>query len=184
MRRKKSVWGTLLKWIILIALVVVVGSELKDLINQPCTDVTDMVGLKTEELESRLGITMVRDSDMSKKINHYSKGKISVDSDKGIGVVYIDGRHAGLHIDNRKYCMYGVKMGDAEISLEKKITYDYEDVFEVADDMLGGSSAASFYYNKKKGDCLVVIINNTSGRVVAMTYFNDLDKVTERLGKF
>lgn len=181
MKRKKKAWSTLVNWLILISLVIVVGRQLKELIFPPCTDVTGMVNMKTEELEKELDITLVRGSDKSKKINHYSEGTVSVDSYKGIGVVYIDGKHVGLHIDSRNYSMYGVKIGDAEISLDNKITYNYKEVFEVIDDIADGTSTATFYYNKKQGDCLVVICNDVSNRVVAMTYFNDLDRVTERL---
>lgn len=181
MRRKKSIWGKLLTWIVMISLIVVAGNYIIEVINAPCTDVTGMVDMETEKLESTLGITMVRDSNMYQKINHYSKGNVSTDSDTGIGVVYVDGKQVGLHIDSRKYSMYGLHIGDTDMSVDRKTTYKYEDAFEVYDDMVNGTSTATFYYNNKNNDCLVVICNDRSSRVVALTYFKDMKKMTEQL---
>lgn len=183
MRRKKSVWGKLLKWIVMISLLVVAGSFIKEELYPPCTDVTNMMDMDTEKLERTLGITMVRESKMYKKINHYSRGKASTDSDTGIAVVYIDGKRIGLHIDSRKYSMYGLHIGDTQMSVDRKTTYEFDSMFDVYDDIVNGTSTATFYYNKKNNDCLVVICNDRSNRVVALTYFNDLNKVTEQLSK-
>lgn len=183
MRRKKSIWSKLLKWIVMISLIAVAGNYIIAVINAPCTDVTDMVDMDTEKLERTLGITMVRDSNMYKKINHYSRGKVSTDSDTGIGVVYIDGKRIGLHIDSKRYSMYGLHIGDTQMSVDRKTTYEFDSMFDVYDDIVNGTSTATFYYNKKNNDCLVVICNDKSNRVVALTYFNNLNKVTEQLSK-
>lgn len=183
-RRKNTGLKTLVKWIVIIFLIVTAGKWIVNFIAPECTDVTDMTDMKTEELEAALQISMVRNSDMSKKINQYSEGQVSVDSADGIGVVYIDGRHTGLHIDSRRYSMYGLHIGDPELVVEDRITYEYGGCFEVINDMFEGHSTASFYYNKKRGDCLTVICNDHSHRIVALTYFNDLNKVTESLSGF
>lgn len=180
--RRQETWiGTSLRWIIIIIAIVFAYRCFINFVNPKCTDVTDMVGMKTEELEKRLQLSMTRNSNMSKKINQYSGGKVSVDSVGGIGVVYIDGKHVGLHIDSNKYSMFGLYMGDPGYIVEDNITYEYESSFQVLDDMVEGHSTAEFYYNKRRGDCLVVIFNDYTDRIVALTYFNDLDKVTERL---
>lgn len=181
MRKKKSIWSKLLKWIVMISLIVVAGNYIIEVINAPCTDVTDMVDMDTEKLERTLGITMVRDSNMYQKITHYSKGNVSTDSDTGIGVIYIDGKQVGLHIDSRKYSMYGLHIGDTQMSVDRKTTYKFEGAFEVYDDMVNGTSTATFYYNKNNNDCIVVICNDKSNRVVALTYFKDMKKMTELL---
>ena len=38
-----------------------------------------------------------------------------------------------------------------------------------------------FYCNRKNNDCLVVTCEKATGKIVAVTYFNDAKKVTERL---
>lgn len=86
-----------------------------------------------------------------------------------------------MHIDNRKYSMYGLNIGDALISVDSKINFPHDESFEVLNDVVEGTSSAWFYCNTKKGDCMVVIFNEVSNRVVAMTYFSDGEKVTEQL---
>ena len=77
--------------------------------------------------------------------------------------------------------MFGISIGDGEFKIDDNLTYEYDESFNVLDDMLGGKSTAVFYYNKANNDCLVIFINDKSARVVAMTYFNDYKLVTQNL---
>lgn len=184
MGRKKSALVTWIERIIVIVLLIIAVQRAKDYLFPEAIDVTGMVNMTTEELEVALGTSLTLNSDMAQRINHYSKDEIITNSTDGIGVIYIRSRQKGLHIDSRKYSMYGLHMGDSETDVEKKITYKYEDRFGIVTDDVKGSSNAIFYFNKKNNDCLVVIHNNYSGKVVAVTYFNDLEKMTERVGAF
>lgn len=180
----KTWYGILIKYIFLILLVLCVGNWAMSLISFRHTDVTGMVSMDKEQIEAILQISLTNDPDMAKKINQYSGKTPSVDGAKGIGIVYIDGVRMGLHIDGGSYSMYGVNIGDSEMTVANNITYEYEGHFEVLDDVIQGNSTADFYYNKKKRDCLVVIYNDYSNRVVALTYFNNLNKVTKELSGF
>lgn len=163
----------LVKWIIIIALVVVAVSLVKGLISPKATDVTKFVNYDYEQLQDAIDQDIKKDTDMSSKITHYSNGTVTVDSAEGIGIVYIDGAQKGLHIDDKKYCMFGISMGDGETTIEDNITYDYTEYMLVLNDLAGGQSTATIYYNTTKNDCLVVFVNDKSARVVAITYFND-----------
>lgn len=172
----------IIKWIV-IALIVVVGVKLfVNLVNPKATDVTAYVNMETADVEAELDVTLPLAPDMAGKINQWSNNRVvTVNSDGEIGVVYMDGKHIGLHIADKKYTMFGVKIGDGETTIDNNITFDYENSMFVLNDMAEGKSTATYYYNKTNNDCLVVIINDNSNRVVAMTYFNNYAKVTETL---
>ena len=163
----------IVKWVVIIALVVVAVSLVKGLISPKATDVTKFVNYDYDQLKDAIDEDIEKDTDMSSKITHYSNGTVTVDSAEGIGIVYIDGARKGLHIDDKKYCMFGISLGDGETTIEDNITYDYTEYMLVLNDLAGGKSTATIYYNTSKNDCLVVFVNDKSARVVAMTYFND-----------
>ncbi len=172
---KKSEFDAMniVKWVVIIALVVVAVSLVKGLISPKATDVTKFVNYDYDQLQDAIDEDIEKDTDMSSKITHYSNGTVTVDSAEGIGIVYIDGARKGLHIDDKKYCMFGISLGDGETTIEDNITYDYTEYMLVLNDLAGGKSTATIYYNTSKNDCLVVFVNDKSARVVAMTYFND-----------
>lgn len=163
----------IVKWVVILALVVVAVSLVKGLISPKATDVTKFVNYDYDQLQDAIDEDIEKDTDMSSKITHYSNGTVTVDSAEGIGIVYIDGAQKGLHIDDKKYCMFGISLGDGETTIEDNITYDYTEYMLVLNDLAGGKSTATIYYNTSKNDCLVVFVNDKSARVVAMTYFND-----------
>ena len=77
--------------------------------------------------------------------------------------------------------MYGLNIGLGAYEIPNKITYKYDSHFEMLNDMMGGQSTADYYYNKAANDCLVITSNDNTGRIVAITYFTDLSKVTETI---
>lgn len=172
-----------LKWVILIVIVVIAGNAFWRFVNPEVTDVTPYLKMSKSDLERNLGIPLSDNPNMVKKIYAFTDGEVTVDgnSENSVGIIYIDGKQSGFHTDNRLYGMYGVKIGDAVISLGGKITYPYETTFEILNDIGQGSSTATFYQSYTRNDCLVIIANDTSGRVVALTYFSDGKRATERL---
>lgn len=173
----------ILKWAILIFIVIYAGKAIYNFIFPEVTDLTPYLTMSKYDLERTLGVSLSDKPNMVKKIYEFTEGEITVDgSEKNdIGIVYIDGKQSGLHTDSRIYSMYGIKLGDAALYLEDNITYPYERTYEVLNDIGQGSSTATFYQNYTRNDCLVVVINDTSGRVVALTYFSDGKKATEQL---
>lgn len=171
----------IVKWIVVIAIIVVGVKLIAGVANPKVTDVTGYVDMDIAELEENLDITLQSDCDMKKQIHHYSNSTVTVDGDGEIGVVYFDGKRKGLHINHKKYNMYGVSIGDGEYKIDDNLTYQYEESFTVIDDMISGKSTAIFYYNTKNNDCLVVTINDNSARVVAITYYNDYKLISQNL---
>ncbi len=173
--------GGIIKWVVIIALVLVGVKLISGVVNPKSTDVTAYVDVDVNQVENALDINLEPSSDMISKITHYSNCQVTVDGAEGIGVVYLDGDRKGLHIDDKKYSMYGLSIGDGEFRVDDALTYKYDEYFSVLNDLMGGKSTAYFYYNESKNDCLVIIINDKSARVVAMTYFNDYKLISENL---
>ena len=107
---------------------------------------------------------------------------ITVNSGKKLNTVYIDGKYSGIHFSDRRWTIYGLNIGLGETEIAGKITYKYDNCMVILNDALGGTSTADYYYNKAANTCLVVTISDTTNRIVALTYFTDLAKVTEALG--
>ena len=173
----------LLKKIVILAVLIFCGVAIKNMISPKVTDVTYWVNMEKQELEDKLGYLLPDAPGMVPKIYAYTDGEVTVDGDSknGFGIVYIDGKQSGLHIDGRKYGMFGLRTGLSNMEVDELLTYDYETVYEVLNDIGQGSSTATFYQNYTKGDCLVVVFNDLSGRVVAITYYTDGERATERL---
>lgn len=145
------------------------------------TDATKCVTMTAEEVEAALKITLTPDSGMYKQINHYTDSTVTVSGNGNIGVIYFGEQQAGLHINSKRYTLYGIRIGDNEADVERKMTYQYDEACFVINDMAAGYSTATFYYNRVSGDCFAVIINDTSKKVAAITYFNDYRKALENL---
>ncbi len=181
MRKKKSTAEKLARWILLGIILVVAGILIKDYMK--VTDVTSLVNASKSTLESTLNVELESHPELAKRIYCYTEKEVSLDGgDEGIGVVYVDGIPCGLHIDHRKYTMFGLHMGDSEIDVDNNLTYPYEGHFGVLDDYYdSGNSRGEFYYNKANNDCIVITYNDFTGRILAITYFNDFGKATETL---
>ncbi len=173
----------ILKRVIIVIIVVIVAKKAIDFVNPKVTDVTPYLRMSKSEIERSLGMSFSSSPDMVKKIYAFTDGEITVEgnSKKSIGIVYIDGKQAGLHIDDRRYGMYGIEIGDAIINVGDRLTYKYERQYEILDEIGQGTSTATFFQNYSKGDCLVVVANDTSNRVVALTYYSEGEKATELL---
>lgn len=182
MNNTRDIVVGVIKGIIVIAVIVLVVTVIKNFLMPEVTDVTELVDKDKAVVERMLGVTLSDDSDMVKKIYEWTKGEITTDSDGDIAIVYVDGKRTGLHIDHKKYGMYGLKIGDWMVNVDKLTTYDYEGSFIVINDECEGMSTGVHYYNKKNNDCLIVIYNDNSNKVVALTYFNDFNKIAEQLG--
>ncbi|MBQ8412610.1 MAG: hypothetical protein IJX12_03255 [Lachnospiraceae bacterium] len=172
---------SIIKWVVLLVIVVVGIKVINNIINPKITDLTPYINMETEDVASGLNSEFAPDEDMAAKIPHYSEGTVSVESNGDVGVVYIDGKYAGLHTDGKKYGMFGVKIGDSEYNADKNMTYESDECMSVLNDMADGNSTAYYYANFAEGDCFVIIVNGHSNKVVAMTYFKDYALVTETL---
>lgn len=183
-RRSRSVNSgvySLLKWVVILVLIAVAADYVPDLLKPKYVDVTNVVNMDTEKVERELGVMLESAPYMESQITHYSKGKLTVDGDGDIGVIHINGKQMGLYINDDKYSMFGIKIGDNQITTEANMTYQYEQsMFEISD-FARGYSTTIFYYNRTKNDCIVVVYSDMNNRVISLTYYNDFAKVTEEL---
>ena len=173
--------ASIIKWIVIAVVIVIAAKFVINIVNPKVTDLTSYINMETKEVEDKLDVKLAANSNMSSKVNHYSRGTVTVDGNDDFGVVYIDGEYAGLHTQSKKYSLFGVKIGDAGYGVEDKMTFDFDESICVLNDMAAGNSTATFYADYEKGDCFVVITNDHSNKVVALTYFSDYAKVTETL---
>ncbi len=171
----------ILKLVIPLLILIIGGKLIYDKLTSKPKDVTDIVKSDETAIEKELGITLENNDAMVHQIHQYSRGKVTVSGNGDIGVIYIDGKQVGLHINNKKYGMYGVAIGDAMAHAEKDMKFDYNKSTSVLDDALSGKSMTWYYYNTETNEAIALTENETTARVVAITYFSDFHKVTENL---
>lgn len=172
---------TVTKWVIIIAILVFVGSTIINYFFPKVTDITPYVNSDKAYIEEQLGVSLPSNPDMLGRIYEYTKGEVSVCGSDGIGIVYIDGLQAGLHTTNKKYSLYGVQLGYSTYRATDSMTYQYDESFVVLTDLEGDTATATFYTNSTNNDCLIIVHNNIVNQVIAITYYNDMKKVTEEL---
>ena len=153
----------------------------KFLIKKDAKELKDCVNMTTEQLEKELGVKLTRNDTTVKRVRHYSNSSLVTDGNGEIAVLYMDGKQLGIHIDSEKYKLYGIEIYMPRYEVEKKMTYEKENTMQILNDMYEGVSTSVFYYNQTRNDCVMVNYNDNTNRVVSMTYFNDLEKITERL---
>ena len=168
----------------LVAVIVIIGLVVKliaNLANPKVVDITDYINSDVDTVANALDIEMKPDAEMATQIHHYSNGTVTVEGNGEVGVVYIDGAYAGLHVDAKGYSMFGVTIGEPEYDAVEALSFDYDDSMIVLNDLMEGSSSTVYYYNLQKINCVALITNGNTNRIVAITYFSNYAKVTETL---
>lgn len=171
----------IVKVVVIIAVVVLVVKLFSNWLNPKVVDVTECIGLDANGVANELDIDMKPDANMAKQIHHYSQGTVTVEGNGEVGVIYIDGVYAGLHVDVKGYSLFGVAIGDPEYDAVEALSFDYDDSMVVLDDLMSGNSSTVYYYNLQKNNCVALITNGNTNRIVAITYFSNYAKVTETL---
>lgn len=171
----------IVKIVVIIAVIAIVAKLIAGLINPEVVDVTDYINSDADAVAKALDIEMKPDAEMATQIHHYSNGTVTVEGNGEVGVVYMDGAYAGLHIDAKGYSMFGVAIGDPEYDAVEALNFDYDDSMVVLNDLAAGSSSTVYYYNVQKNNCVALITNGNTNRVVAITYFSNYSKIIETL---
>ena len=174
---------SLIKGIVIIAIVAFAIYTAYRILVPKVTDVTPYINTEKSVIESELGVSLPSAPDMISKICNYTKGELTVcgSSKDGIAVVYIDGLQAGLHIDNAKYSLFNIQLNNSSYLAEDNMTFTYDESFKVLDDMADDTATATFYTNSTTNKCLVVVYNDLVNKAVAITYINNMKKFTEKL---
>lgn len=151
------------------------------LLMQKGKDITDYLRCDEAAIASELKLDLLDRPEMVGHIHQWSTGEVSVKGTEDFGVVYIDGKQAGIHVESKKYTMYGLQLGEGEKHAYENMSYDFEDFHAVLNDMAEGKTTTYYYYNTQKNDCIAMTINDTTCRIVGLTYFYDYQKVIETL---
>ena len=185
-KKKQAGYMTIIKIVVLFIIIAVALAVSKHMLKKmdKTTDITKYVNKSEEQIEKALNVKLENSQEKISSIHHYSKGKITVNSDGELSVIYIDGVQKGVKIENKKYSMFGLKIDDDANQIQDKTNYDFTDYFVVLTDMYSGKSTSEFYYNENKNDCLVIIVNDVSGRIVSMIYYNDFKSISQNLSGF
>ncbi|MBR1815660.1 MAG: hypothetical protein IJ763_03065 [Lachnospiraceae bacterium] len=176
-----NIISTIIKIVIAIVIIAVGYYLIQRIINPKATDITNLVAKSEAEIESELNTKFQDAPDKISSVHQYSSGAVSVHSDGKISIVYIDNIQRGIKIDDKKYSMFNVKIGDPEYKLTDTMNYNYTDYFVVLNDLMSGKSTTTYFYNNTKNDCLITIVNDNTGRVVSLTYYNDFALISENL---
>ena len=172
-----------LKTVAIILILIFIGTKIYSSLSTEITDITSYVNYEKEDIEKKLDVKLTPNPKMVNKIYRYSNSTVTVDGDSTIAIVYFDGKRCGLHIDNKKYSLFNIHLGYTQSKTEDVMSFEYDDSYSVLNDLMDGSSTAYFYCNSQNNTCLVLVFNGSTNRVVALTYFNDMKKATEKLSK-
>ena len=143
-------------------------------------DITEYVNRSEADISAELMLQFQDSPAAVNSVYQYSGKNVSVHANDAFSIIYIDGKQVGIKIDNKKYSMFNVKIGDPEYTASKNMTYVEEDCFTVVKD--GGSNSESdFHFNTANNDCLVLVLNKKTNRVVSIQYFMDYKTVTYNL---
>lgn len=175
--------GKLIGFAIVIVVLLVVAKVASGIANPKATDITQYVNHSESQLSSLLGITFEENTTWAKNMFQYSGEPLTIHSDKDLGVVYVKGKQIGVHINSKKYEMFGLQVGLGEVDVERSLSqnYQYTASIQIVDN--GGLAGTTTYYyvNENKNDCVVVVINNTTNRLMAMTYYNNFRLIGKKL---
>lgn len=145
-------------------------------------DMTVYLSSPEDEFLRKAGKRNILCEEMKRKVPQYADGaEIEVYGDKGVYTIHMDGKYEGVHIADKHYSLYGIKIGSDETFLLQNMTYEYDGknkkLFQSFDD-------TSWYYyfeNSNYNDCLFVFVDYASNKVVSVTYHKNRKKATETL---
>lgn len=168
-------------WLGIGAVLLFVGKQIVSKVMPEGKDITGLLRSNEAAISAELGVTFTDNSSWVGRIHQYSKGVVRVKAAEDIGIVYIDGKQIGVHIESKAYTMFGVQIGDGEKNAYDNMQFKFDSFLSVLNDMAEGKTTTYYYYNEAQNDCLALTINDTTSRIVGMTYFTDYKKIIETL---
>lgn len=160
------------------------GKSIVSVVMPEGQDITTLLTQNENQIASALGVTFENNTEWVSQIHQYSNGAVTVKAAEGIGIVYIDGKQAGVHVRDKAYTMFGIQLGDGEQQAHDHTSYPYDNFLSILNDMAEGKTTTYFYYNEGRNDCVALTINDTTNRIVGMTYFYDFNKIMENIDRF
>lgn len=176
--------GILLKALIAMVVCAVLifgGKKIVSVVMPEGKDVTPLLVKKADVIATELGVTFTDNPPWTTKVVEYSESDpIVKGTTEGIGVVNMDGKQIGVHIQTKDYTMFGVRIGDGEKHMYDNTTYPFEGFYSILNTM-SDKATVYIYYNTSRNDCIFFLINNTTNRIESMTYYYDYKEVSEEL---
>ncbi len=121
------------------------------------------------------------DDDLIDDIPVFSDGYVKVKTNGDLNLIYFNEHKVGVNIDTKKYKIYGVSINQAEVSIQKKMTYKYSGEMEIIGGMYGNKYDLTLYYNTQNNDGLIIMSNGKNNRVSSVTYYHDLKTISQKL---
>lgn len=174
-------------FLIAAGLLIMVGKTIVAKLMPEGTDVTSMLEKPEVELESALGISLTDNTTWASNMIQYSGGEMAIRSNEDIGVVYIDKKRVGMHINSNKYTMYGIQVGMAEQKVYDTLSnneFKADNFLELIDDSGKKGTTTYYYYNQSRNDCIAIVLSESTNRVVAMTYYNNYKLIMKNADSF
>ncbi len=166
---------------IVCALLIFGGKAIVSVMMPEGEDITPLLTKKADVIASQLGLTFTDNPAWATNVVEYSESDpIIKGAAEGIGVVNMDGKQIGVHIQTKDYTMFGVQIGDGEKEMYDNTTYPYETFTSILNTM-SDKATVYIYYNTSRNDCIFFLINNSTNRIESMTYYYDYKEVSEEL---
>ena len=144
-------------------------------------DISNYLTYTEVELADHLNLTFEDHNERASKIQQYSGGTVTVRSSGELEVIYINGEQVGVATDGRDYRFFGVGVNEPEKDMDGLLTFKYDYVFHVINDLMGGNSQSYYYCDTANNRCLVLTVSDKTHRVVYMTFFTDLALISKEL---
>lgn len=160
------------------------GKKIVSVLMPEGTDITPILKENSDVIASQLGVTFTDNPSWVSNIYHFAEGTTTVKAAEDIGIVYLNGKQAGVHITDKTYTIFDVQIGDGEAEMYNHTTYPYDNFISVVDTVNGGKSSLYIYYSQSRNDCIVFMINNTTNRIQSMTYYSNYKLMTTNMDTF
>lgn len=169
--------------LVVVAIIVFGGKYIKGILMPDGIDLASVVMKSSEAMQAELGEKFTDNPSWAKRVYEYAEGDLTCEGSEDIGILYLNGRHIGIHIPTKKYTIFNIRVNDGETSVYNNTTYPFEN-FSTVIDTMEGNSTLYIYYNKQRNDCIFIVLNNTTNRVQGMTYYYDMKTIMAELDSF
>ena len=144
-------------------------------------EVARMLPMSESKIEKELDTSFHEDNSLIGEVTQFPESGMHVMTDGHLNIVYENNVKVAVNTSSRKYKFYGIGINQPQIENSKRMSYNYDGVFQRTEDTLSGISDTYYYYNRKKNDCLAITVNSTSNRVVNLTYYCDFERIEGKL---
>ncbi|MGN0495563.1 MAG: hypothetical protein ACI4GW_04995 [Lachnospiraceae bacterium] len=188
-KKKNHIMDGIMKIIVFLivgGLLIILGKAIVSKLMPEGTDVTKILSKPEMELEKDLGITFTDNTTWARNMIQYSGGEMTIRSNEDIGVVYIDNKRVGVHIESNKYTMYGIQVGMGEKKVYDTLssTYQFDNFMTLVDNDGKKGTTTYYYYRARKNDCIAIVIKNNTNRVDSVTYYNNYKLIIKEADTF